>query len=422
MTILRPLSKPILFLFLGLSMLAINPRINGWNEASRMALTQSLVEQHSFSIDESVFVSTGDKVFIGNHFYSDKPPLPSILAALVYYPLYHAGFELEFGWNLAYFLIILLTVKLFWLLSVLAFNQSMEYTPTNIQYKDWLVLIFAFTSLSFTWSATFNNHSLAGSSLMIAFLFYLKGISGKEKYSLLWSGLFLGLAGAMDIPTSIFFIGFGILVFINQENGQKFMLFLLGGLVPIGVHLGVNYSIGGTLLPLQIIPEFFNYEGSSWISSDALSGVETNSLYFTLKYASLSMLGPRGFLWYNPFLFLLIPLAIRAFQQKGHLRAEAAVILSCSMILLSYYFVFSSNFGGWSYSIRWFVPILPLLYIFIYDLEFIVQMKHGKHMLYGLIGTSLLIAIVGQINPWSSPEYHSVPFIANLQQLMGLFF
>ncbi len=421
MTILKPISKPILFLFLGLSMLVINPRINGWNEASRMALTQSLVEQHRFSIDESVFVSTGDKVFIGNHFYSDKPPLPSLLAALVYYPLYHAGFDLDFGWNLAYFLIILLTVKMFWLLSVLAFSRSLEYTPASIQHRHWFVLLFAFTSLSFTWSATFNNHSMAGSSLMIAFLFYIKGISRKEKYSLLWSGLFFGLAGAMDIPTSIFFIGFAVLIFLNQRNGHNSRLFLLGGLIPIGIHLGINYSIGGTLLPLQIIPEFFNYEGSTWIGSDTLSGVESNSLYFTLKYACLSLLGPRGFLWYNPILLLLIPLAIRAIRRRGFLRAEAVIILSCSIILLTYYFVFSSNFGGWSYSIRWFIPILPLLYIFIYDIEYMLHVKHGKQLLYILIGTATLIAIVGQINPWSSPEYNSVPFLANLQQLVGLF-
>src|ERR1700736_3232055 len=59
-----------------------------WNDESRMATIQSLVETHSFMIDQTTFVSTGDKVFINGHFYSDKPPLPSILGAVVYFPLY----------------------------------------------------------------------------------------------------------------------------------------------------------------------------------------------------------------------------------------------------------------------------------------------------------------------------------------------
>ena len=66
------------------SLLTINPRINGWNEASRMALTQSIVEHHELTIDQSTFQDTGDKLFINGQFYSDKPTTPSFLAALVY--------------------------------------------------------------------------------------------------------------------------------------------------------------------------------------------------------------------------------------------------------------------------------------------------------------------------------------------------
>jgi hypothetical protein len=44
-----------------------------WNDESRMATIQSLVESKAFVIDHSDYAATGDKVFVAGHFYSDKP-------------------------------------------------------------------------------------------------------------------------------------------------------------------------------------------------------------------------------------------------------------------------------------------------------------------------------------------------------------
>jgi hypothetical protein len=73
-----------------------------------MATVQSLVESRSFVIGDTAFTRTGDKVFINGHFYSDKPPIPSVLGALVYLPLYHLGIYLHDGRSAAYYLITLL--------------------------------------------------------------------------------------------------------------------------------------------------------------------------------------------------------------------------------------------------------------------------------------------------------------------------
>jgi hypothetical protein len=93
-------SKIPVFLFVP-GMLSIHPRVGSWNDASRMALIQLLVERHTLIIDESTFIDTGKKVYINGHFYSDKPPVPSLLAALVYWPLNHLGLHLDYGWNVA---------------------------------------------------------------------------------------------------------------------------------------------------------------------------------------------------------------------------------------------------------------------------------------------------------------------------------
>ena len=401
------------------SLVSINPRINGWNEASRMALTQSLVEQHSFQIDESVFVGGGDKVFINSHYYSDKPPMPSLLAAVVYAPLYHSGLTLDFGWSLSYYLIILLTIKLFWIFSVLAFRRALKFTSAKEADIPLLLLVYAFASLAFSWSTTFNNHSLAGSSLMIAFMFYLSAREKGKPFAALCSGLFFGLAATMDMPTGIFLLGFGSLVLMKWKIHKLSGMFWLGALCPLLVHFSINFSIGGTLLPLQIIPEYFIFEGSTWENSASLSGVKANSLLPTLKYAILSLVGPKGFLLYNPLFPVLVVLLVRTLRAGHFLKNESLVILIGSLILMTYYFVFSSNFGGWSYSIRWFIPLLPLLYFYLYDVRTILKLRHMKRVLGLLTIISIGVAMVGIINPWSNPEYHVIPFIANLKQLMG---
>lgn len=414
--------KRYLLLLIGISLVTINPRINGWNEASRMALTQSLVEQHSFVIDSSVFVNTGDKVFINDHFYSDKPSMPSLLAALVYWPLYKLGLNLDYGWSLCYYIIILLTIKVFWICSVLAFRQALQYTPAKSKDYDFLSLLFAVTSLAFTWSATFNNHSLAASSLMIALMFYLKAKNEGTLTSFIYSGMFFGMAAAMDMPTLVFLVGFFVLIFKQWKLDLKTLGFVSAASIPLGIHFAINYAIADTFVPVQIVPEFLDYAGSAWSNSSSVSGVRANSFIFSLKYGLACLVGPRGFLWYNPLLIIILPLLVRNSRSGRHLHHENLVILTSSVILMIYYFSFSSNYGGHSYSIRWFIPLLPLWYFQLFDIRInrsgsIFRYQHGS-----LIIVSLIIALVGQINPWSNPLFHSIPFVANLLQLMTFLF
>lgn len=412
-------TKQLILVLIGIALVTINPRINGWNEASRMALTQSLVEQHSFIIDESVMVRGGDKVFINDHFYSDKPALPSMLGAIVYAPLYALGLKLDYGWNLSYYLIILFTLKVFWIASILAFRASLSYTPISRDFIQTAVLVYALASLSFTWSASFNNHSLAGSSLMIGFFLYLKGKHSGTSWNLLGSGLFFGLAASMDMPTTIFLLGFMILVCHTWGWKITTLGFASGAVVPLLISLAVNYSIGKTFIPLQINPDFFVFEGSSWSDPESLSGISLNTLGFTIQYAFLSLLGSKGFIWYNPLLVILIPVILRNTGKDRPFQPETWIILAGTLILMSYYFLFSSNYGGWSYSIRWFVPLLPLLCFYLFEMDYLTRRPGSSRLFYGLVTVSIIIALIGLINPWSNQDLSLVPLIANLKQLAG---
>ena len=63
---------------------------DSWNDASRLATIESLVERGTWQIDQSPFLRlTGDKIFLQGHFYSDKPPLLQVFSAVPYSVMYH---------------------------------------------------------------------------------------------------------------------------------------------------------------------------------------------------------------------------------------------------------------------------------------------------------------------------------------------
>ncbi len=85
-----------------IALVSARPYAGGWNDGSRLAAVESLVDRGTFAIDDSVFVNvpsncrpyepgdaanqtgTLDKLFIHGHFYSDKTPVPSLLMAGIY--------------------------------------------------------------------------------------------------------------------------------------------------------------------------------------------------------------------------------------------------------------------------------------------------------------------------------------------------
>jgi hypothetical protein len=58
-----------------------------WNPVSRFALTRAIVERQSFEITRFA-ASTGDRAQVGERYYSDKAPVPSMLAVPAYAVFY----------------------------------------------------------------------------------------------------------------------------------------------------------------------------------------------------------------------------------------------------------------------------------------------------------------------------------------------
>jgi len=100
--------------------------------------------------------------------------------------------------------------------------------------------------------------------------------------------------------------------------------------------------------------------------TDQLSGMRTNNAQFALTYALSALVGPKGFLLYNPIIAVALWGLIRAIREKGLFFYEGIVIGAGSAVMVLYYLLFTNNYGGWSYSIRWFVPIITaVVFLFV---------------------------------------------------------
>jgi hypothetical protein len=122
------------------------------------------------------------------------------------------------------------------------------------------------------------------------------------------------------------------------------------------------------------------------------------------------LFGGNGFLLYNPFLFLTLGLAAGRIVRREPLWAETTVALTVSAGFVLYYGAATSNYAGWSYSVRWFVALIPLLWFFSYS--FFLDFTPAKHKLVaGSFAISVVISLVGAIDPWTPTR---PAFLANL--------
>lgn len=404
------------------SLLTTHFEAGGWNDKSRLAAVESLVEHGTLVIDDSSFLpETHDRVYLNGHYYTDKPVMPSLFGALVYWPLHQLGLNLQPGPNAATYLVTLLTMKVFWAAGLIAFYGLLGFV--DLPRRARLVLMFAlgFCSLYLSWSSVFNNHLLAASAVIIA-LYYVVHAKhgGPARGSLAAAGGFFAFAAACDQPTALFGAGFLVYLLMHRSLRGGVVWYVAAGLVFVVPVLAINHAISGSVMPVQINPEHFVYPGSPWGNSPTheLSGVGMNTGGELVNYAWRILFGPKGFVLYNPLLLLAVPALVWVVVKREPYWAEAAVIGPCCLVIVGYYILYTKGYGGVAFGIRWFIALLPVLFLFLYPLMKPAAGQWGKRAVGSLMAVSLFIAMIGLIRPWADPSFEHYPVLRSLALLM----
>lgn len=360
-------------------------------EGSRLATVESLVSGNGFAIDNSLFIDTVDKVWLEGRFISTKPPVLSVLAAglvkflELFLPWDFRQAFILFGLHNVYYVAILFVfVVLPWLLSIYLADKLLKYYKVKHSYLALFVL--AGVSLWTAYLGRFTNHIMAAALLFASLYFYLLRQKGGNKY-LLWSGFFASSAVVFELSAVVWWLLLGWAW--CKDYRLKVWLYLVGSLPAFLVHLALTFLSSGSFLPVYLRKELYDYPGSYWLSPQGIDAINQP----TWLYFFNIIFGTHGLFFYSPIYLFAIAGMWRGWKNK-HLRFVSILSAIGILSFILYYGFRTSNFGGVAYGMRWFIVLVPVLWLwFVYYLQ--NQEKVSALLIIALLwsGISVLVGI-----------------------------
>lgn len=388
------------------------------NCVSRSLPVLSFSENKTLRIDKYADL-TIDKSKVGEHFYSDKAPLPTLCMIPLYelikwfgfdkvsddtgkkYPVYigyHIGIEdfrdhfivqlipiliigsLIFG-SLPYALIVLMSFTAL-------HKMKPSLSPVLLSMLAW------YGSFIFVFSGTFFNHVFAGFLLLLSFIFI------KEKRYLL-SGIVLGLGFLSEYTVIVAAPFWFICIWIKEKKINKSLIFTAGTMPSILFIALYNWLITGS--PWKML--------NAYHASEAFQNLHHHygfSLPSLKAIWGLSLSGWMGLFNFAPVLyciaFCLILMLIR--NKKVFLSPETKFI---ALFGITFFLIISSFFtwwGGWSYGPRYLIVLAVLL---LYEGMLVISLNRISTFLF------LVTALFGVAGAWiaKATVVYLVPFPAD---------
>ncbi len=335
-----------------------------WNESSRLAAIESVVERGTWRIDASPYGhETGDKLLLDGHYYSDKPPLFAAIAAIPYVVL-HYGLGATLAINgcqpgmlcVYYWLTVLMDGIPAALMAALFYQLGQQYTH-SVGWALALTGLLYFGTIVWPYSLIFNHHLPAAAVLFVSF-YLLVGIKPR-RFHLLAAGLLAGTAVMFDLTSA--FLAFALLVMAWLDQRRDVSFFVGGALIPGLATLIFNYQITGGLLLPYFSGQGYEYPGSPFAGTLAGQHPPENGLL----YAFRSLVGDHGLLGYCPLLILALIGLIQVAKTRDHpLAIKGALILLGIIGHIIFVLLRTDNFGGDAYGNRFFIPFIPTLIFF----------------------------------------------------------
>jgi hypothetical protein len=414
-----------------------------WQVQSRMATVQTLVEQGTFVIDDTLFNNTGDKIFVNGHFYSDKTPILSVAAAGAY-AILHGVFGLTldpafclpdddpmacraFGGGeprlTALYWLTVLFMGVPSALIIYLFRREMIVRETGGVMATGLAVLLGIASPIAPYSTVFSGHIPAALCLFAGFVLLTRPANRARFF---WAGALIGLAANIDFLLTLLVVAFG--VWVLAERRSFLAVFVAGALIPYAVTSAINYVAVGSIVPVYLDPKAYDYPGA--VLHKTAGGTDGfYSLEFGLRYLYDMFVGRRGVFAFTPLLLYalggmwiaardlppaLAPLATcpRAFgagvaaKRRGSARGSpqggeddrsmrglTLAALGGSLAFAAYLIVRTDNFGGLAWGTRWFVPLVPMLWFY---LPFVLERRHGRAW-WAVFAAAVILSV------WSVP-------------------
>ncbi|HEY1861894.1 MAG TPA: hypothetical protein VGG61_16150 [Gemmataceae bacterium] len=423
------------------AVLSARPYAGSWNDGSRLATVECLVDYHTLAIDRSIFVQvpeadaripspyppdepdlllsgTKDKLFIDGQFYSDKSPVPALLLAGVYQVWeWSTGLTARARPDLFCLFMTLASSGLAYVVAV----ASVYYLSRALQLSLGVCLLlttsFGLATVALPYTQYVNNHILllgVAAPLFWGLTRLAENLrAGKPcgRWPVL-VGALAGLGYTIDLGTGpILLAGTGALIVFRCRRILPVITFGLATLPWLVLHHSVNYAVGGTLKPANAVVDYFNWPGCPFNATNMTGGWQHPSVWHFLGYAAELLAGKKGFLGHNPALFLLPVAFVVLARRRPKEWPELLLAVFWSVGAWLAYAATSNNASGLCCSIRWFVPLLAAAYFVLavllreqprWRIDFLVLSAWGI----------LLAATMAWYGPWMK---HMAPFYWPIQ-------
>jgi hypothetical protein len=364
-----------------------------WNDGSRLAALESLTEHGTLAIDDSVFVrvppelvasgrapypptlqfliagGTLDKVHVGGHFYSDKPPVATFLLAGLYYPARWFGAPMIrerpdwWCWFLA-----LATGGGALVVAVWSLDRIVVLLGLSGWWRIGVTASFVLATMAPTYAEQVNNHILFLGASAALFLQVIRLAQADWAKQTPWGSLALlgslaGLGYTLDLGCGPVLLLCGLPWLIWRVRRVVPILVVLLAAAPWGIlHHGLNYAVCGSFSPINSTPEHFRWPGSPFDENN-LTGMLHHSFPHWVVYSLAMLFGKCGFLVHNLPLLMLVPGLVWLWCNCPKERPEIALAAGWPIGCWLLYATISAHMSGSCCSIRWFVPLLAPAYL-----------------------------------------------------------
>jgi hypothetical protein len=372
----------------GVAWVSARPYAGGWNDGSRLAAVEALVDYHTFAIDRSIFVSppvwpgpvpyppghpllqvgTYDKLFINGHYYSDKPPVVALLMAGVYQVWQWCGGPR--AWDRPDLFCLFMTLAssgLAYVASVWCVYRLGRVLGLSLGLCLALAASLGLATVALPYTRHVNNHIMLLAVAAALFLGLTHLAAGAREglmqgRRLVWLGTLAGLGYNLDLGTGpmLLLCLFGLLAY-RCGRWAPVVVFGLATLPWLVAHHAINYAIGGTLTPMNAVPAYSLWPGCPFTAQNLTGGWNHTPGHF-VEYLASMLFGKRGFVNHSLPLFLALP-AVVILLRRAPAELPEVVFAGCwagGTWLL--YGALSNNYSGVCCSVRWFVPLLAAAY------------------------------------------------------------
>lgn len=427
--------------------LASDKSMLGTNDRSRWCTIRALVDNGTYAIGRRDYTSGGAYLDSGittedgwdtidkcldpatDVFYSTKPPLFPTAVAPVYWLLKHViGWSITNDfWPVARCTLLVVNCLPLTIYLVLLGQLLGQYAKT-----EWARLVLMAAACFGTYLTSFavvlNNHTVAACCVLFALYAAFAARRPSESRGRDWmrfaaAGFFATCAAAADMGAVVFLVWLALVRF-RRSPRLTLCAFVPAAALPVVAAVLTNFLAIGQVRPAysEMGGPWYTYEGSYWSSGahqgiDAAGAVETK-----FEYASNLLVGHHGLFSLTP-VFLLGLLALPdawVERRRAGLRDPKAPGTPCTprddlraliigtwlvaAIVVGFYVVKTSNYGGIAAGPRWLFWLTPMLLLSAAPMADAWSPKRVTRWLgYGFLAVSIFSAQYAVRGPWQHP-------------------